>query len=228
MSSALLTGHLPLATLPPCLQCDGTEVANCKTFNGANKCICDVCQEDYFLSEDKKSCGLCKDVDNCATMNADSCQGCDVCKEGYEKSLDKKTCTEASKAGQGNAYGRASQYAALLAAQACNAVGLDAGLQPGGRQPPLTSDAILRTSPAPAVQGGQLRNLHPRHLHLHSLRRWVQAGRRQLCGGKSSCRVGWSAGHGRRVRLCGSKRALLAMSACAREPMCVPPVTEGW
>ncbi len=55
MSSALLTGHLPLATLPPCLQCDGTEVANCKTFNGANKCICDVCQDKYEL-KDGKSC----------------------------------------------------------------------------------------------------------------------------------------------------------------------------
>ena len=87
--------------MPPCLQCDGSEVTNCATANADNKCLCDACKEDYFLSEDKKSCGLCADVTNCDTMNADSCKGCDACKPGYALSGDKKSCTQASQAGDG-------------------------------------------------------------------------------------------------------------------------------
>ena len=60
-----------------------------------------------------------------------------------------------------------------------------------------------------AVRRGPLHHLRHQHLHLHCLRNWVQAGRRQLCGGERGGWLGWT-GHGLLMAGRGIKHCLQA------------------
>ena len=161
------TAHAEPAAPAAPVQCDGSEVANCKTPNAANKCLCDVCQPDYQPSANKTSCSLCPDISNCGTggMNADSCLGCDTCAPGYSRATDGMACSQAS-------------WAVRLRGWGCDAsaVGLPVGLGNEGlpeRCPAgalaCRSSHVLRTWFHCAVLRGQLRDLHQQHVHLHRL-----------------------------------------------------------
>ncbi|PRW60903.1 serine threonine, partial [Chlorella sorokiniana] len=68
-----------------CTACGDTEVTNCATYTAADKCLCESCAEDYYLSGDSKACSLCPDcaVENCATYDANTCT-CTACAANFK------------------------------------------------------------------------------------------------------------------------------------------------
>lgn len=149
---------------------------HCKTPDASNTCLCGTCADDYSLSGDKKTCTLCPDVANCAAMNTDSCQGCDTCAAKHERSEDRKTCTAASS--EDVLCERLGLNVLVALPHTMHALSV--------QLPRAKLAQHAASAPRYAVRGtgGQLRHLLAKHLHLHGLRFWLQAGGHNLHGGE--------------------------------------------